>query len=219
MDGIQAIVEAIRQGNIDQVVALLDQEPDLVDQPTMNGLSLVMFASYHQQFEIANYLAALSPDLDIFEACVLGNLERVRELVFLDPEIINTYSIDGFQPLGLASFFGKTSVVAYLLTMGAQVNSPSKNDMKVMPLHSGVAGRNMEVVRLLLAAGAAVNASQNEGFTPIHAAAQNGQLEMVGLLLDFGADLLQQTVNGKTAYDLAVENNHLDVAEYIKDVT
>jgi uncharacterized protein len=219
MNGIQAVVEAIRRGDMDQVVALLDQEPDLAGQPTNTGLSLVLFAAYHQQTDIANYLAALNPDLDIFEACVLGNIERVRELVFLDPEITNAFSIDGFQPLGLASFFGNTSVVAYLLTMGAQVNSPSKNDMKVMPLHSGVAGRNMEVVRLLLAAGADVNAAQSEGFTPIHAAAQNGQLEMVRLLLDFGADLFQQTENGKTACDLAIENNHLDIAEYIKDIS
>jgi ankyrin repeat protein len=59
--------------------------------------------------------------------------------------------------------------------------------MRVQPLHSAVAARNAEIVRLLIAAGADVNARQQDDFTPLMAARQNGDAEIEQMLLDAGA--------------------------------
>ena len=60
-----------------------------------------------------------------------------------------------------------------------------------------------EAVRVLVAAGAQVDARARDGRTPLHvAAAQRGE-DTVGVLLDAGADGTARTVDGKTPFDLA----------------
>ena len=133
------------------------------------------------------------------------------------PALVNAYAQDGFQPLGLAAFFGNQAAVDYLLDRGAQVNSPSQNAMRVMPLHSAAASGQLEIARSLLAHGANPNSVQADGFVPLHAAAQNGQIEMVELLLSYGANLKIPTEDGKTALDFALENRHTRVANLLQE--
>src|SRR6185503_20618238 len=97
-----------------------------------------------------------SAALNIFEAAASGRRDRVAALVDAQPAIVNAYADDGFQPLGLAAFFGHTGVVEFLLGRGAAVNSPSNNAQNVMPLHSAAAGRHLAIVNLLLDRGADV---------------------------------------------------------------
>jgi len=201
---------------------MLDRDPSLVDARTEQGLPAVLLAMYFQQPAIANLLVARGATLDIFTASATGQLERVREFLSGDPELANAYAADGFQPLGLAAFFGHADVVRFLLAHGSQVNSPSRNEPRVMPLHSAVAGGHFEIARDLLAAGVAVqntaqvNAKQAGDFTPLHAAAQNGQIEMVELLLEYGADPTARSQDGRTPADLAWERGHLEIVDLLK---
>jgi ankyrin repeat protein len=59
--------------------------------------------------------------------------------------------------------------------------------MRVQPLHSAAAARNLEGARHLLAAGADSNAEQQDGFLPLDAAVQNGDDAMQELLRAHGA--------------------------------
>ncbi len=94
------------------------------------------------QARVDELLAAGSP-LDVFEAAAVGKTERLRELLDQDPSVANAWATDGFQPLGLASFFGHFDAVQLLVERGAEVNSASRNQMKVMPLHSAAATRTL----------------------------------------------------------------------------
>ena len=98
------------------------------------------------------------------------------------------YSTDGFTALHFAAFFGKVEAARTLLDAGAVVNAYSVNELQVQPLHSAAAGRHHEVCRVLIAAGADVNATQRHEFTPLHAAAKHGDAELVELFLSAGAD-------------------------------
>jgi ankyrin repeat protein len=100
--------------------------------------------------------------------------------------------------------------------MGAEVNSPSRNLLRVMPLHSAVARQSLAIARMLLAAGAEVNATQADEFTPLHEAAQNGQLEMVQLLIVYGADPAQTNKDGLTALQIAEKYQHPEVVTYLQ---
>ena len=53
---------------------------------------------------------------------------------------------------------------------------------------------HLEGITRLIAAGADVNKSENDGWSPIMMASEFGHQEAVQLLLDAGADVLQQTV-------------------------
>ena len=129
--------------------------------------------------------------LDVFEASALGDTDRVRRLVEADRSVTNAFGDDGFQPLGLAVFFGHPETARLLIDSGAEVNSPSRNDFKVMPLHSACAvkdpAKRYALAELLLERGADPNARQQDDFTPLMAADQVGDTRLRELLVQHGA--------------------------------
>src|SRR5512141_319780 len=129
----QELFAAITAGNYSEVNRQLDARPSLANARDENGLSAVLTAAYYQEPDIAGLLVQRGAELNVFEACTVGELSRVKALVEPQPELINAYAPDGFQPLGLAAFFGHTGIVEFLLKNGAEVNSPSRNAMRVMP--------------------------------------------------------------------------------------
>src|SRR5512133_2806200 len=153
-------------------------------------MSDVLQAIYRGDTGEAERLAA-GRELDVFEASALGRMERLRELLDEDPSLANAWAGDGFQPLGLASFFGHVDAARLLVERGAEVNSASRNDFKVMPLHSaaatGDANVRYELARLLLERGADPNARQQDDFTPLMAAEQHGDERLRALLVEHGA--------------------------------
>ena len=155
-------------------------------------MSELLQAVYRGDQEKAEQLLAENPELDVFEAAALGRTERLRELLDEDASLANAWAEDGFQPLGLASFFGHVEAVRLLLKRGAEVNSASRNDFKVMPLHSAVATRDSdtryELAKLLLEHGADPNARQQDEFTPLMAADQHGDTRLRELLVQQGAE-------------------------------
>jgi ankyrin repeat protein len=153
-------------------------------------MSDVLQAIYRGDAGEAERLAA-GRELDVFEASALGRVERLRELLDEDPSLANAWAGDGFQPLGLASFFGHVDPARLLVERGAEVNSASRNSMKVMPLHSAAAaqdpGVRYEIAKLLLEAGADPNARQQDEYTPLMAADQHGDQRLRELLVEHGA--------------------------------
>lgn len=208
-------IEAVKHGDRSAIKQMLDLSPELRTARTESGVSAVLLALYYGQVETAGYLAGGGQDLDIFEASALGDLARLGEILLHSPEMVNAYAPDGFQPLGLACFFRQPQAARTLLAHGAQINSPSNNPAKVMPLHSAVASEQLELAEMLLKGGAQVNARQGGGFIPLHGAAQNGQMEMVRVLLEYGADPGLVNDQGKTPAETARENGHTEIAELL----
>ena len=154
-------------------------------------MSELLQAVYRGDQEKAQQLLAGNPQLDIFEAAAVGNVDRVRELLDEDPSLANAWADDGFQPLGLSVFFGHPETAQVLLDAGAEVNSASRNDFKVMPLHSACAvkdaDKRYELAEMLLERGADPNARQKDEFTPLMAADQHGDARLRELLVAHGA--------------------------------
>ena len=139
-------------------------------------------------------LLAGDPELNVFEAAALGRTERIRELLDEEPARTNAFGDDGFQPLGLACFFGHVEAARLLLERGADPNSFARNEhIQAGPLHSAAASENKgpetryELCELLLDHGADPNREQGGGFTARHAARQNGDERLEELLLMRGA--------------------------------
>ncbi|WP_148223867.1 ankyrin repeat domain-containing protein [Spirochaeta thermophila] len=97
--------------------------------------------------------------------------------------------------------------------------SPDTCDRKGVPaLCHAVRVRSLEVVNLLLAHGADVNAvSGDRGNTAIMDAAADGNREIVVRLLQEDPDLDVQSKNGQTALILAIGQGALDIAELLVD--
>jgi ankyrin repeat protein len=206
-------IEAIKAGEIGPITQALNQDATLVDAQADNGLSAVLVAAYYNEPHIAQLLVQCGAELTIFEAATVGALDRVEGWIVAQPELINAYAPDGFQPIGLAAFFGHQAVVELLLRVGAEIDAPSKNPMHVRPLHSAIANRRTAIAKLLIEHGADVDSTQADDFTPLHEAAQNGMLEVSQWLLDRGAHVNARLANGKTPLALAIEQRHVEVEE------
>ena len=219
MSDHQEVFEAIQENDVARLKELLAKEPSLAGAKDENGVSALMKARYQLRKELVDLLLAAKPELDIFEAAAMGKRERAKELVRAQPELMQAWSPDGFTALHLAAFFGQPEMVALLLKYGAVVNTTARNPMKVMPLHSAAAARNLKSVELLLEHGADVKVQQQGGWTALHAAAHHGDVAMAKMLLAHGADPKDTNDEGKTALDLAVADGHEEVARVLRGQT
>ncbi|WP_419860357.1 ankyrin repeat domain-containing protein [Candidatus Palauibacter sp.] len=108
------------------------------------------------------------------------------------------------SPVADAAMTGDLASVRALLSDGADVNAPQGDGMTA--LHWAARAANTDLARLLLEAGAEVDAATRIGaYTPLHLASEVGGSEVVGLLLEAGAEQTATTadVGGATPLHLA----------------
>jgi uncharacterized protein len=214
----EELIAAVTAGDAELVSSIVNEGPELASTRDVDGVSVLMLSRYRSNRAVTDALLAADPDLDIFEAAALGYLDRLRERLEEDPSCVGWFSADGYTALHFAAFFAKPEAARALLDAGAPVDVAARNEMRVQPLHSAAAGRHTEICRLLLAAGADLNARQAGGFTPLHEAAQNGDPEMVELFLSAGADPSATADDGRTPAELADAAGHPDVAHRLREV-
>ncbi len=197
------IFEAIRSGDAARVSDLIAADPANARARDDSGVSAIMQARYQRQLAIVDLLRRAVGDLDVFEAAALGDAPRLRSLLREHPDLVCTYSADGFTPLHFACFFGQPGAAEELLNHGADPNAVATNGSKLAVINSAAASGNAELVKMLLREGANPDAQQEGGFTALHAAAQHNNAEMVRALLDSGADVSIRTNDGKVAAEMA----------------
>ncbi|HKZ02095.1 MAG TPA: ankyrin repeat domain-containing protein [Pyrinomonadaceae bacterium] len=208
---------AVKQGDAARVKGMLKDNPALAQAKDQNGLSPLMTAAYYRKKEVVAALLEAGMELNIFEAAATGQAERLRSLLSEDPSVATAFSSDGFTPLGLAGFFGHRQNVELLLNAGADVNAASREAMKVTPLHSAAAAKDVGIAGILIEHGANVNAKQPEsGFTPLHEAAANGDMEFASLLVNRGAEVNAEMNDGKTPLAFALERNQSAMAAFLQ---
>ena len=174
MDGEHEVMTAVQSGDAERLKTLLSENRSWAGVRDASGVSALMHALYRQRQDMVDLLRRASLDLDVFEASSLGRVDQVKELLQNDPRLAFARSGDGFTALHFAAFFGHENVARILLEHHADAGAVAENPMKVMPLHSAAAGRNLAIVRALLEHGAPVNARQQQGWTTLHEAAQQG---------------------------------------------
>lgn len=183
------------------------------------AVSELMQALYRGDSERVAELRAAQPQLDVFEAASLGDVDRLRVILGADPACVFSWSEDGFTPLHFAAFFGHPDAAELLIEHGADLEAPSRNEEfapAARPLHSAAAAKQHEVCALLLSKGADPNARQHGGFTPLLEAAQHGDSDLAELLLAHGADPAVALEDGRTAADLAGEAGAAELAERLR---
>lgn len=211
------MIEAVKAGDADGLRAILEADPGAAGSREDGGDSPLMIALYHGRRDLAELILAHGRQPDGVEAAALGDVDRLRAALDAEPGLVTRFTHDGWTPLHLAGFFGHTEAVRLLLARGSDANALSINALRNTPLHAGLSGPlGIEGVRLLVEAGADVNARQHGGFTPLHAAANRGIVEIVDLLLERGADPDAPTEDGRRAIDFARERGHAHVVERLR---
>lgn len=206
------VIEAVKSGDLAQVEQAVSGNPVRAASLDDNDVSALLIAVYYGRREIAELLASKVSTMSMHEGAAIGDLSTIRVLGRW-PDTLRDYSPDGWTPLHLAAAFGGADAVRALIDLGADPNQRSRNALDNTPLHACVAiSHSPEIVRMLLDAGADIDAAQHGGFTALHSAAFNGSTEVVRLLLERGANRELQTDDAQTAADLAREKGHREIA-------
>ena len=211
----QQLFDAIKAGDVDDVKRLIQENPALKQARDGSGASAILVATYNMKPDVVDALISLGAPIDIFEASVLGKVDRIQEILKAAPARVSEHAPDGFTPVALAAFFGQPLAVNALIAAGADVNAAAKNPLKVQALHAAVAGRKLEVVKAVLDAGADPNAQQQAGFRPMHEAGTNANRALAELLLAHGADPALTNDDGKSAIDFARDKGHAEFADWL----
>lgn len=106
---------------------------------------------------------------------------------------------------------GDADVVRELLESGADANM-STGDQEYTLLMKAAWNRQEEIARLLLDAGAKVNAADSNGQTALMLAATQGSLPLVEMFIDAGADLEPRNAYSFDAFTIGVSGGHIDIA-------
>jgi uncharacterized protein len=166
--------------------------------------------------ERANAVVAADPALAIFGAAIFGDTAEIERLLTANRSLVTAVSPDGWFPLHLSAHFGHNDAARMLLNKGAQVNACSTNASRNMALHAAAAGRAQAIAKLLIDAGADVNARQGGGFTPLHSAAQSGDIEFARLLVEAGADVNVRAENQQRPLDFALANGRQAMVDFLE---
>lgn len=215
------MIEAVKTNSIEKVSELINKDLNLVNAKNNRGETAILMAAYYQSQEIKELLLNNGAELNIFEASAVGNTQRVRDLLNESPERIDSYSGDGFTPLGLASHFGNEETVKLLLERGADLDARSTDgNLNNMAIHAAIAGNHERVVKILIDHGADLNAKCEGkwrlGFTPLHVAAYFGREPIIRMLIGAGADPTATTDRGETPLDIAITREHPESATLLR---
>lgn len=151
-----------------------------------------------------------------------GELDKVKELIEENQNLVNSLDKNGLTPLHGAIAEKKPNIAQYLITNGANVNAITDKGGQT-PAHLAAFIECEDCMELLIKNGANVNCKRkHEDGTPLHIAAFNGHIKVVKCLIDHGADINAKTKDGKTALDICKDSETKqiiqDELEYRKTV-
>ena len=159
------------------------------------------------------FVSSISWSQDLFDACRLGNVERLKALHAINPDTLNSVNENGFSPLIIATYKNQIKVVEFLLKNNASVNFDSPEGTALIgACYKG----NFEIVELLIQNKANVNVVGGNNISPLIFAVQSKNKELVKLLVQNGADQTIKDSAGRTAKDYAMLLELKDIAELLK---
>lgn len=182
---LDELLEACRRNDLERVQSLVTADPTLLTRQAVTGETPLLTALYHRSGEAASWLGEQRWPRTVFEAAAVDDVQRLREILATDAGAADTYSVDGWTPLHLAAFFGTARAAELLLAHGADHRRIARNSVANTPLHAALAAKHLELVRMLLDAGADP-LLVCEKYTPLAIAESSG--------FEAGATLVRQAI-------------------------
>lgn len=149
-----------------------------------------------------------------YQAVTYGRLEVARELLKHHRGQLDARCRDGWTALHKAADLGDEEMVRFLLSSGALY--AAQDDAGMAPIHLAAGRGHLTVARLLILAGADVNAlSSISRCTPLCLASTCGHTEVVRYLLQQGAHVNNQGADSWTPLFRASRGGHTESVNII----
>ena len=217
----------IQQADLTSLKKLISDNPSIksnVDSPSKeDGRTLLTRASFGGNLSIIKYLVEeLGADIEkadaekitpLMEAVSSENLEVFEYYLSKKIDIHATNKL-GADALTMAMSGSSDEMISKLLRAGANPNhSWNKKNFSHLMLSSR--NGNLLTSKLLLNAGAEINARDTEGNTALHYASAEGFTSIVKLLISRGSNLESKNTKNESAGDLALENGFKEIADLL----
>lgn len=172
------IHEAAKNGNLEKVKALLEDNPELLNEKDSQGFTPLHSAVTNGRIHIIRFLIEKGADIEI-------------------------KNNNGLSPLFTALDRGRDPAAHLLIEKGADVNVKGFRNRTL--LHTAARTGNIRVARLLVNHGAEINARDSQGYTPLDLSLSSGQPGTARFLKENGGSV--NTFNtGKEDYNASLKN-------------
>ena len=150
---------------------------------------------------------------EIHDVAQQGDIDRVKELIEENPELVNAPDDASQTPLHLAIAGGQTEIAEFLITKGADVNASNVVNQSIM-LYAAYFG-NAEIAEMLIAQGAQLNDQDAFGRAPLHYAARQHNFEATALLIENRAEIDIKDNIGETPLHFAIIEKNSEAIELL----
>jgi ankyrin repeat protein len=214
--------EAARAGDRETVNRLI-AAGTAVDTSEPDGTTALHWAAYHDDLDMTGRLLEAGANVNAANrngatpltlACTNGAAAVIDRLLKAgaDPSVAPS----GAPPLLACAQAGAVPAVRMLIARGADVNA--KDSWRGQTALMWAAAENhADLIKELLAGGAAVDARSNANFTALMFAVRQDAREAARLLIEAGADVNLTAPNSQDLLRIAITNRHYTLAATLLD--
>ncbi|KAJ3208464.1 hypothetical protein HDU67_006706, partial [Dinochytrium kinnereticum] len=193
--------------------------------PDTYGRTIVHYAAVCKGQEPLKFLISKSHDLRVADngkmtplllAAKYGRVENIKLIVGClgDDGPDHTLLKQGFTALHYAAYHNQLGAVECLIKAGASVNILDK-DTKGTPAIAAAKTGGLEIMKLLVGAGADVFIADKMGRTPLHYAVLNGFFDLSAYLLSLGANAESNDTSENTPLHYAAGYGWVDICRLL----
>lgn len=213
-----AIIESIKSNDIEQLRVNLRKtdwknNEDIINEAIYQTIELdkpeFAEALLKQEIDINNIIIN---NMSLFEFSLVRNKKSYFYMLLeITKNRKNVHTSSSFVlPLAIASFNNDPDLmsrVKIIINQGVDINAQTPEGDTALHM-TGWNTNNLDLIKYLVACGANINTTNNDGYTPLMDAATLGKNDILSYLLKQGAQKALKNKNGKTALDLATAKNN-----------
>ncbi len=124
------IFDLVQAGDVAAVTARIASDPGLTRARNAQGLSPIQTAFFRGRHGVVAALLAAEPELDAFEAAIVGDAGQLAARLDDDPDLLTAYSPDGWTLMHLAPWAGQPETTRLLFDRETNLAVVSTNALR-----------------------------------------------------------------------------------------